>query len=64
MHGEIHNKTTLKSKTPMITEFVKEPSPPKYCERQPELVEFEDGASDVPFMTLPFFPALDSQQKR
>lgn len=58
------NKTAvLKSKTPTITELVKEPSPWKQSERQPELVEFEDGASDVPFTTVPFLPALHSQNR-
>jgi len=48
---------------PTITELVKEPSPWKYCDRQPEVVELEDGASDVPFTIVPFFPTLHSQNK-
>lgn len=53
----------LKSKTPTITELVKEPSPWKQSEMPPELVEFEDGASDVPFTIVPFFPTLQSQNR-
>lgn len=34
-----------------------------YCESQPELVEFEDGARDVPFTTVAFLPALHGQNK-
>lgn len=49
---------------PTITELVKEPSPWKYCDRQPEVVEFEDGASDVPFTIVPFFPTLHSQNRQ
>lgn len=35
-----------------------------YCEWQPEAVEFEDGASDVPFTIVLFLPALQVQNER
>lgn len=34
-----------------------------YCEWQPEVVEFEDGASDVSFTIVPFLPALQVQNE-
>lgn len=42
----------------MITTLIKEPPLSMYCEAQPEVVELDDGASDVPFIKVPFFPPL------
>ena len=47
----------------MITELVNELPRSTYCEWQPEVIEFEDGASDVPFTKVPFLPALHAQSK-
>lgn len=54
-----YKKTALTSSTPIITEFVTKLTPQKYCEEHPEAVEFDEGASDVPFGDLvPFIPLL------
>ena len=53
-----HNKTTLRTKMPRITEMAYELPRLRNCEWQPELVEFDDGASNVPFTTVPFLPEL------
>lgn len=42
----------------MITMLVKEQPLSIHREAQPEVVEFVDGASDVPFIKVPFFPLL------
>lgn len=34
----------------------------KYCDRHPEVVEFDDGAREVPFVKVPFLPPLNVQK--
>ena len=50
----------LRNATPIIIELVKKSTRWRYCDGLPELVEFEDGAIDVPFVMVPFLPPLHS----
>lgn len=60
---EFYKNNTLISKTPKITEVVKEPAPYIYTEWQPDVAEFEDGAREVVFGKVPFLPALHKQKQ-
>lgn len=63
-NAQFYKKTALISKAPMITEVVKELILCRCSGGLSELVELEDGASDVVFVKVPFVPALSSKYKQ
>lgn len=48
----------MQSKTPTMTDLINVSALWTHRDELPDVVEFEDGASDVPFMKVSFLPRL------
>lgn len=57
-NSSLYNKTAMQSKTPTMTDLINVSALWTHRDELPDVVEFEDGASDVPFMKVSFLPRL------